>query len=65
MKLYIRMVLYALSAGAAGAGFASFDAEARTLTVNLDDLGVILSGAVVYLGTFGWSRVEKKRGGET
>ena len=60
--LYVRMALYFLSAGAAGAGIASFDAEANTLTFNLDDLAVILGGFGTFVATFLSSRVAKKNG---
>ena len=65
MGLPIRMVLYFIAAAASGAGFASFDAEAGDLTVNLDDLAVIIGGVLTYAGTFVASRVAKAKGGAT
>jgi len=65
MGLFIRMVLYLVSGMAAGAGFASFDEGAGTLTVNLDDLSVILGSLVTFAGTFIAGRFVKARGGTT
>ena len=65
MGLFIRMVLYLASGMIAGAGFASFDDAAGTLTVNLDDLATILGGLVTFAGTFFASRWAKARGGVT
>ena len=65
MGLAIRMILYALGAGAAGAGLGSFDNETGNLTVNLDDLAVVIGGALTFAGTFVASRVAKARGGKT
>lgn len=63
--LILRMVLYFAAAGAAGAGIASYDETAQTLTMNLDDLAVIIAGVGGYIATFWSSRVAKRKGGET
>ena len=65
MMLFVRMALYALSAGAAGYGFGTYDADAGTLTLNLDQVASIIGGAATFLGTFWTSRVAKARGGKT
>lgn len=63
--LYVRMVLYALSAGLAGYGVATFDPTAGTLTIQLDELAKIVTGIVGFIGTFAASRIAKKNGGAT
>jgi hypothetical protein len=65
MALYIRMIVYALSAGAAGYGFASFDPEAGTVTFQLDTLAQMLGGALAFVGTFLVGRIAKRNGGAT
>lgn len=65
MGLAIRMVLYAVSAFLGGYGFATFDENAMTLTINLEQLSVLLMGGVVYLGTFIAGRWAKAKGGKT
>jgi len=65
MGLFIRMVLYLASGMIAGAGFASFDDTAGTLTVNIDDVAAILGGIVTFAGTFIFGRFAKTRGGQT
>jgi hypothetical protein len=65
MMLFIRMTLYALSAGAAGYGIGSYDADAVTLTLNLDQLATAIGGAGTFLATFWVSRIAKRRGGAT
>ena len=63
--LYIRMFLYFLSAALAGQGVAVFDAEAGTLTFQIDSLAQLLTGVTTFAGTFVTSRVAKARGGAT
>lgn len=65
MSLYIRMALYALFAGVAGFGFATFDWEAGTVTFQIDEIAQMLGGAVGFVGTFWASRIAKKKGGAT
>jgi len=65
MMLFIRMVLYALSAGLAGYGVGTYDATAGTLTLHLDQLAEIIAGAGAFLATFAASRIAKARGGAT
>lgn len=65
MMLFIRMMLYALSAGAAGYGIGTYDAEAGTLTLQLDQLATVIGGAGTFLATFWASRIAKRRGGAT
>lgn len=65
MGLFIRMVLYAVSAFLGGYGFATFDENAMTLTINLEQLSVLLMGGAVYVGTFIAGRWAKERGGKT
>ena len=65
MSLYIRMVLYALSAGAAGYGLATFDPTTGTVTIQLDTLAQVLGGIATFVGTFIASRVAKRNGGAT
>lgn len=65
MMLFIRMALYALSAGAAGYGIGTYDSAAGTLTLNLDQVASIIGGALTFAGTFWASRIAKARGGHT
>lgn len=65
MALVIRMVLYAVSAFLSGYGFASFDSSQGLLTINVDQLAVILAGGLVFVATFIGSRIAKARGGKT
>jgi hypothetical protein len=65
MGLYIRMAIYFIAPFIAGLGFASYNPDAGTLTVNLDDLAVVLGGIATFIGTFWAGRVAKARGGKT
>lgn len=65
MLLYVRMALYFLGGWLSGLGFASFDEGTNDLTVNLDDFAVFMSGVLINVGTFIWSRIVKARGGKT
>lgn len=65
MGLFIRMVLYAVFAFLGGYGFATFDENAMTLTINLEQLTIVVTGAVAYLGTFIAGRIAKAKGGKT
>lgn len=44
--VYVRVLFYALAGIVASAGFGTFDAEAGTLTLNLDQLGAASAVAV-------------------
>ena len=59
--LYIRMALYALCAGAAGYGLATFDPQAGTVTFQIDELAKMLGGAAGFVATFIASRYAKHR----
>ncbi len=63
--LYIRMALYLLGGLLAGQGLAIFDAEAGTITFEIDSLAQALSGLGAFALTFCASRVSKRRGGAT
>lgn len=65
MGLYIRMVLYAVCAGLAGYGLATFDPAAGTITIQVDELAKIIGGGLGYLATFYAGRVAKSKGGAT
>jgi hypothetical protein len=65
MMLYIRMALYALFALLAGQGLILYDHEAGTVTFRVEDLALLASGAVGYVGTFVAGRVAKSHGGKT
>lgn len=65
MMLFVRMVLYAISAGLAGYGIGAHDAVAGVYSINLDQLSQIVAGAAGFLGTFWVSRIAKRRGGKT
>lgn len=65
MALVIRMILYAISAFLSGYGFAEFNGELGTLTLNLEQLAIILGGAATFVGTFIIGRFAKKKGGVT
>jgi hypothetical protein len=47
---YIRVALYVLSGMAAAAGFGTFDAEAGTLTLNLNEMALALAASSVVSG---------------
>ncbi|MCJ8139334.1 hypothetical protein [Falsirhodobacter halotolerans] len=61
MFLIIRMALYTASSFLAGYGYAVHDAEAGTLTLNLDQIATFLGSAVVFIGTFITSRFARRR----
>ncbi len=65
MMLFVRMALYALSAGMAGYGIGTYDAGAGTLTFQIDQLAEVIAGAVAFIATFAASRIAKRRGGAT
>lgn len=65
MMLLIRMALYALSAGLAGYGIGTYDTDAGTLTLQLDQMAEVITGAATFVGTFWVSRMAKRRGGAT
>jgi len=65
MMIYIRMALYLIGGLLAGQGLAIFDAEAGTITFEIDNLAHALSGLAAFVGTFAVSRVAKRRGGAT
>lgn len=65
MGLSLRMVLYFVFAGLASQGLVVFDAEAGTVTFQVEDLALIASGLAGYLATFWSSRWAKRRGGAT
>jgi hypothetical protein len=43
--VYIRIALYTLATAATAAGLGTFDAEAGTLTLNLNDIAAAIAGA--------------------
>jgi hypothetical protein len=59
------MVLYAAFSAMASEGLIFFDAEAGTITLRVDDLMLLGTGAVGYIGTFAAGRYAKARGGAT
>ncbi len=63
--LFIRMTLYALSAGAAGYGLASFDPTTGLLTLDINEAAQVIGGVLTFAATFWASRVAKARGGKT
>lgn len=65
MGLFVRMVLYAVFAFLGGYGFATFDENAMTLTINLEQLTIVVTGAAAYIGTFIAGRIAKAKGGKT
>lgn len=65
MILYIRMVLYAIFAGLAGAEIGAFEASSGTYTVSVDELAYLIVPIVGYAATFAASRIAKARGGKT
>jgi hypothetical protein len=65
MGLVIRMLLYALSMFLSGYGFASFDESSMTLTINLEQLAIVLGGLATFVGTFIAGRWAKAKGGVT
>lgn len=64
MFLIIRMMLYAIFAGLAGAGIGSLE-PSGDFTVNVDDVATIAVSVAGYIGTFWASRWAKARGGVT
>lgn len=65
MKLFIRLFLYGFAGWLAAMGYVNMDQEAGTITIDLDLIVDFASAAGVMIGTFVWSRFEKKRGGLT
>ena len=65
MALFIRMALYAVFAILAGQGLVIFDHDAGTVTFRIDDVVLLISGAIGFVGTFWASRVAKAKGGAT
>lgn len=61
MTLYIRMALYALSAGAAGMGLGELSPDGAHFTISLDTAAQIIGGSVTFIGTFVASRFAKVR----
>lgn len=48
--VYVRVLFYALAGILASAGFGTFDAEAGTLTLNLDQIGMAAGAALAAAG---------------
>lgn len=66
MLLAVRLFLYAASgAVATNSDFATWDATAHVLSIHIDKLPVAALAAMIFGGSFAWSRVEKKKGGLT
>lgn len=66
MLLAIRLALYAASgAVATNSDFATWDATAHVLSIHIDRLPLASLSAIMFGGSFWWSRVEKKKGGLT
>lgn len=65
MGLFIRMAIYAFSAFVGGYGFATFDENSMTLTINLEQLTILLTSGATFLGTYIAGRIAKARGGKT
>lgn len=65
MGLALRMALYAFFAMLAKEGFVIFDPEAGTVTIQIEHIGMVVSGVTGYLGTFAVGRWAKARGGAT
>lgn len=63
--LYIRMFLYLAAGVLAGQGIAVFDAEAGTITFQIEQVATALAGLAAFAGTFLTSRIAKARGGPT
>lgn len=61
MMLYVRMMIYAGSALLAGQGLAIYDADAGTITFDLEHVGVVATGGLTFLATFVSSRFSKAR----
>lgn len=59
--LTVRMVLYFLFAGAAGAGIATHDPVAGTLTLDIESLTSTIVGTLGFIGTFVASRFARVR----
>lgn len=65
MFLALRMVLYYLFASLSGSGLILYDQAAGTVTFQIDNLATALVGAIGFGGTFAWSRLVKRAGGQT
>lgn len=61
LALVIRLLLYPLAGALVARGIISAEAEAQTVQT----LAEVLAGLLVYAGTVVWSRIAKRRGGET
>lgn len=65
MALVLRMALYAIFAGLAGAEIGSFSEATGDYTINVADVLDLLMWAGGFLATFIGSRWAKARGGKT
>lgn len=65
MGLFIRMVLYAVLPFIGGLGFATFDENSMTLTINVEQLTILLGTGASFLATFIAGRFAKSKGGTT
>lgn len=65
MTLYIRMFLYLIFGWLAGQGFILMDDINGTISVRVDDISLMLSGLLGFIGTYIGSRIAKARGGKT
>jgi hypothetical protein len=65
VSLFVRRLIYALSAGAAGYGLGTFDPLTGTVSFQIDDLAQIVGGALTFVGTFLAGRIAKRNGGAT
>jgi hypothetical protein len=65
MGLGIRMILYFVSAAAAGTGLIDFNPDTGDIIINIRSLEAVLGGGSGFLATFVSSRWAKSRGGMT
>lgn len=64
MGLFLRMaVLYPLFLYLASLGIVVFNPDTGDVTFNIQHLELVITGLVGYLGTFGFSRLAKAKGG--
>lgn len=65
MILFVRMALYMIFGSIAGQGWLDFDPITGMLTIDINHLGPILVGVGGSAATFVWSRIIKRKGGQT
>lgn len=65
MFLFVRMIVYVAASFIGGYHFAVFDENSMTLTINLEQLTILLVSLLTVIITWVSGRFHKRRGGAT